>query len=67
MIGLMSMVAILATTGGTISFFAFPTFLEMGIKSVTNLKQSGFIYPLYMNPPFPSISSYYLFEITNPR
>lgn len=57
----------LAAAGGGIGYFAFPLGLNIGVKSMINLKENGMIYPLYMNPPFGTKSEFRLFSIQNPK
>lgn len=67
MVPLMTLMGAFALIGGGIGYLAFPAGLELGIKSFINLKEDGFVFPSYAKPPVPSISSYYIYEIKNPK
>lgn len=67
MVSALSIVGFVGVFGALIGYFTFPMAIKFGITYFVNLSQNGMVYPLYMNPPFPSIAAYYLYEITNPR
>lgn len=67
MVSAMMLLGLVGLVGGGINYFTFPLGLKMGLRSFINLGKNGMVYPVYMNPPFHSNSTYYLYEITNPR
>lgn len=67
MISFLTIAGALALVGGSVGFFTFPMGVKMGIKMAINLKENGMVYPIYMTPPFPTKSTFYLFAIKNPR
>lgn len=67
MVSLITIVGALALVGGGASYYGLPKGLEMVIPSIINLKENGMVYPIFMNPPFPSIAQYYVYELMNPK
>lgn len=67
MVAMMAILGTLALAGGGIGYFTVPAGLRAGLKMNINLKENGQVYPLYMNPPFPSTSVFYIYEIKNPK
>lgn len=65
MVSWFTLVAALTAGGGLLATFALPSGLEFMLPNFLNLKQSGVVYPMFVNPPFKLRSSYYLFEIKN--
>lgn len=67
MVNVVTILGVLGLVGGGLNYFIYPTTLKMGLDAFINLKEGGMVYPAYMEPPFPSNSSYFIYEITNPR
>ena len=66
-IGVMTILGAMALVGGGVSYVGFPMGLKFGIEKAVNLKEGGMVYPLYMNPPFASSTTFKIFSITNPK
>lgn len=64
---MVTLMGAMAIAGGGLTYVTFPMGLEFGIKSQINLKESGMVYPTYVNPPFATESSYRIYEVKNPR
>lgn len=67
MLDLLAILGALTAAGAGVGTFIYPVGLKFGLESMINLKQSGFVYPLYMSPPVRLKSSYYIYEVQNPR
>lgn len=67
MVNWLTIMGALSLVGGGIGYFAFPAGLKFGIKSTINLKEGGMVYPTFMDPPFAATSTYYFYEIKNPK
>lgn len=67
MVSFLTVLGVLGLSGGLAGYFVFPMGMEFGVKSMINLGENGLVYPKYMNPPFKSTASYYIYEIKNPR
>lgn len=67
MVSVITILGLLGLVGGGMNYFTFPIGLKVGLDTFINLKESGMVFPAYMNPPFPSNSTFYICEITNPR
>lgn len=67
MVSFLAIFGVLGLVGGSINYFVYPTTLKMGLDAMINLSENGMVYPAYMNPPFPLNSTYYIYEVLNPR
>lgn len=67
MVSVISVLAALAVAGSGAGYFITPWAVKTGIGFFVNLKESGMVFPAYMNPPFASTAIYYIYEIKNPK
>lgn len=67
MVSFLTIAGTMALMSGSIGYLIFPMALTFGVKQAINLAENGLVYPLYMNPPFATRSSFHLYAIRNPR
>lgn len=67
MVSILAIIGSLALVGGSIGYFTFPMSLSYGLTNMINLKSDGMVFPLYSDPHFPSTTTFYIYEIANPR
>lgn len=67
MVAMLALLGAMMAVGCGTGYFITPKAIEFLVPKLINLAENGMVYPIYMAPPFPMKSRYYLYEIKNKR
>lgn len=67
MISFMTAFGAIALASGGLSYYNLPGGIKMALSESVNLKENGFVYPIFADPPFNAISNFYIYEVLNPK